>query len=81
MGVMSVRVNDEKRKLLKVIASAEGKTISGIVEELIEEYISINKKKVLNFTKENEKKELMKLSEKAFAEDWDNEEDTIYDKL
>lgn len=81
MGVMSVRVNDEKRKLLKVIASAEGKTISGIVEELIEEYISINKKKVLNFTKENEQKELMKLSEKAFAEDWDNEEDTIYDKL
>ena len=39
MGVMSVRLNDEKRKLLKVIASAEGKTISGIVEELIEGYI------------------------------------------
>lgn len=52
MGVMSVRVNDDKRKLLKVLASAEGKTISGIVEELIEEYIDKNKNKVLKFTQQ-----------------------------
>jgi uncharacterized protein (DUF1778 family) len=81
MGVMSVRVNDDKRKLLKVIASAEGKTISGIVEELIEEYIDKNKTKVLKFTKPDEQNELMKLSETAFAADWDNAEDAIYDKL
>jgi hypothetical protein len=81
MGVMSVRVNDDKRKLLKVIASAEGKTISGIVEELIEEYIDKNKTKILKFTKQDEQQELMKLSETAFAKDWDNEEDAIYDKL
>jgi len=81
MGVMSVRVNDDKRKLLKVIASAEGKTISGIVEELIEGYIDKNKTLVLNLTKKNENQELMKLSEQAFAEDWNNETDDIYDKL
>jgi predicted transcriptional regulator len=81
MGVMSVRVNDDKRKLLKVIASAEGKTISGIVEELIEDYIDKNKTKVLKFTQQDEQQELMKLSEAAFAADWDNEEDAIYDKL
>ena len=81
MGVMSVRVNDEKRKLLKVIASAEGKTISGVVEELILEYIDKNKSKVIEFTSKDEHHELMKLSEKTFAEDWDNEEDAIYDKL
>ena len=81
MGVMSVRVNDDKKKLLKVIASAEGKTISGIVEELIEGYIDKNKSKVLKFTKQDEQQELIKLSEKTFAEDWDNKEDDIYDKL
>ena len=53
MGVMSIRVNDDKKKLLKVIASAEGKTISGIVEELIESYIDKNKQLVLKFTKKD----------------------------
>lgn len=81
MGVMSIRVNDDKKKLLKVIASAEGKTISGIVEELIEGYIDKNKTLVLKFTKKDENHELMKLSEQAFTEDWNNEEDAIYDKI
>ncbi len=81
MGVMSVRVNDDKKKLLKVIASAEGKTISGIVEELIEGYIDKNKALILKFTKKDENQELMKLSEQTFAEDWNNETDDIYNKL
>jgi predicted DNA-binding protein len=81
MGVMSIRVNDDKRKLLKVIASAEGKTISGIVDELIEAYIDKNKTKVINFTAKNEIHGLMKLSESSLTADWDNEEDSIYDKL
>ncbi|MBC7475035.1 MAG: hypothetical protein H7263_12140 [Candidatus Sericytochromatia bacterium] len=81
MSVMSVRVNDDKKKLLKVIASAEGKTISGIVEELIESYIDKNKNKIIKFTRNDEQNELMKLSEKTFSEEWDNEEDEIYNEL
>ncbi len=73
MGVMSVRIDDSKRKAIKVIASLEGKTISGIVGELIEDYIH-KKSAVLR------ESELMKLSESSFAE-WDNEEDEIYNNL
>jgi predicted DNA-binding protein len=35
MSVMSIRISDDKRKKLKAIASLEGKTISGLVSELI----------------------------------------------
>jgi len=39
MGVMSIRVDDEMKKKLKAIASLQGKTMSSIVEGLIERYI------------------------------------------
>jgi predicted DNA-binding protein len=45
MAIMSIRIDDKKRKALKVIATIEGKTMGGLISELIEEYIVKNKKK------------------------------------
>lgn len=80
MSVMSVRINDEKRKVLKIIASIEGKTISGIVSSLIEQYVDENKNKLKKIAEKEHLDEIMKLSEPSFME-WDNKEDEIYDKL
>ena len=73
MSVMSVRIDDNKRKAIKAIASLEGKTISSIVEELIEGYIE-EKKEIFSNS------DFMKLSETSFLE-WDNQEDEIYNDL
>lgn len=77
MSVMSIRIDDEKRKKLKAIASLEGKSMSSIVEVLIDQYIE-------DFKTENEVdddlKNIMKISEPSF-EEWDNDEDEIYDEL
>jgi predicted DNA-binding protein len=80
MSIMSIRIDDSKRKALKVIASIEGRTMGGIVSELIEEYIIQNKKKIKELSEKENLNEIMKMSEKAFTE-WDNEEDEIYNEL
>ena len=77
MGMMSIRVDDEKKKKLKVIASLKGKTMSSIVEGLIDQYIEEVK---LDIDLDNEIKAMMKVSEPTF-EDWDNDEDEIYNDL
>ena len=77
MSVMSIRIDDRKRKTLKVLASIQGKTMGGILSELIDEYIETNKSD-LPLTPES--KNLMKLSESSFGE-WDNDEDEIYNDL
>jgi predicted transcriptional regulator len=77
MSVMSIRIDDEKRKKLKAIASLQGKTMNSIVEELIDQYIE-------EFTNNNEWSDdvigIMKVSEPSF-EEWENDEDAIYDEL
>ncbi len=77
MSVMSIRIDDEKRKKLKAIASLQGKTMSSIVEELIDQYIE-------EFANSDEwsddVKGMMKVSEPSF-EEWENDEDAIYDEL
>lgn len=73
MAVMSIRIKDSKRKAIKAIASLEGKTISGVIEELIDGYIQ--EKKYLPGASE-----IMRLSESSFME-WDNQEDEIYNDL
>ena len=80
MSVMSVRIDDNKRKALKIIASIEGKSMGGIVAELIEKYIDENKDVLINLTESENLKELMKMSAFSFSE-WDNEEDEIYNTL
>ena len=80
MSVMSVRIDDNKRKVLKVIASLEGKTMGGIVGELIDDYIKRNKEKIIELSEKENLNEIMKLSEASFME-WDNTEDEIYNNL
>jgi hypothetical protein len=80
MGVMSIRVDDNKRRALKVIASLEGKTMGGIVSELIDDYIQQNKAKISQISEKSDLKEIMALSESSFME-WDNDEDEIYNNL
>jgi predicted transcriptional regulator len=80
MSVMSIRIDDNKRKVLKVIASLEGKTMGGIVGELIDDYIKRNKEKIIELSEKENLNEIMKLSEASFME-WDNTEDEIYNNL
>lgn len=80
MSVMSIRIDNTKRKTLKVIASIEGKSMGGIVSELIEDYIKKNKEKIIGLSENENLNEIMKMSEKSFME-WDNDEDEIYNEL
>lgn len=80
MSVMSVRIDDQKRRALKVIASLEGKTIGGVISELIDDYIRKNKMKIHQISEKSGLREIMMLSENSFME-WDNEEDEIYNDL
>jgi len=80
MSVMSVRIDDNKRKALKIIASIEGKSMGNIVTELIENYIDEKKDVLINLSESENLKEVMKMSEFSFSE-WDNEEDEIYNTL
>jgi len=80
MSVMSVRIDDTKRKALKVIASIEGKSMGGIVSELIEDYITANKEKIKSLSEKENLSEILKMSESSFME-WDNDEDEIYNEL
>ncbi len=80
MSVVSIRIDDKKRRVLKVIASLEGKTMGGIVTELIDEYIRRNKEKIIELSEKENLNEIMKLSEASFIE-WDNNEDEIYNNI
>ncbi len=73
MAVMSIRIPEEKRKKLKAIASLEGKSMTNIVSELIEEYVAEAQERL---EERKELQEIMKASEKAFS-GWDNEIDEI----
>lgn len=77
MGMMSIRVDDEKKKKLKVIASLKGISMSSIVEGLIDQYI---KEVISDIDLDEEIKAMMKVSEPTFN-DWDNDEDEIYNDL
>ena len=80
MAVMSIRIKDEERKLLKVLASLEGRTMTEVVSELLGEYVRKRQAQLVRSGKSLETWGLMKLSEPSFAE-WDNEEDQAYDDL
>jgi len=80
MAVMSIRIKDEERKLLKALASLEGRTMTEVVSELLGEYIRKRQAQLIRSSKSAEPWAMMKLSEPSFAE-WDNEEDEVYDAL
>ncbi|MCH7764576.1 MAG: hypothetical protein IIB95_12710 [Candidatus Marinimicrobia bacterium] len=80
MSVLSIRIKDNKRKLLKIISALEEKTVSGLIEIWIDDYIEKNRKKYAKELAENELIGLMKVSEPSFSE-WENDEDEIYNEL
>jgi TRAP-type C4-dicarboxylate transport system substrate-binding protein len=80
MSVMSIRINDEKRKLLKVLASVEGETISAVISKLIDGYIEEKKGNIIKLLEADEMKAFTKISEPSFKE-WDSDEDEIYNDM
>ena len=80
MSVMSIRIDNTKRKALKVIASIEGKSMGSIVSELIEDYIKKNKGKIKELSEKENLNEIMEMSKNSFTE-WDNDEDEVYNEL
>lgn len=80
MTVMSLRIDERKKRALKVISSIEGKTISLIVSDMIDDYITKNKSKIMKIAEKEMLYDVMKMSEASFSE-WDNEEDEVYNDL
>jgi predicted DNA-binding protein len=77
MSVMSIRIPDEKRKKLKAIASLEGKSMSSLVSDLIDDYVN---EAMERLGEEHDLAEIMNVSEPSFSE-WDDEEDEVYNDL
>lgn len=77
MSVMSIRIPDDKRKKLKAIASIEGKSMSNILSELIDQYVAEASERLKD---RQEMIDVMKASEAAFSE-WNNDEDEVYNDL
>ena len=80
MAVMSIRIKDEERKLLKALASLEGRSMTEVVSELLAEYLKRRQAQMMRSGKSSQLRALMKLSEPSFSE-WDNKEDEVYDNL
>jgi hypothetical protein len=80
MAVMSIRIKDQERKLLKALASLEGRTMTEVVSELLGEYLRKRQAQLNRSGQSAEVRALMRLSESSFAE-WDNREDDVYDSL
>ncbi len=80
MSVVSIRIDDDKRKLVKALASLEGRTMTEVVSNLLDEYIEKRKAALATSGKEEEIRALMRLSEPAFSE-WVNEDDDVYDRM
>lgn len=80
MAVMSIRIKDQERKLLKALASLEGRTMTEVVSELLGEYLRKRQTQLNRSGQSAEVRAMMRLSESSFAE-WDNKEDDVYDSL
>ena len=80
MSVLSIRIKDNKRKLLKVISALEETTISNLVESWIDDYLEKNRKKYSDELSDSSFIHMMKISEPSF-EEWDNPEDDVYNDL
>ena len=80
MGVMSIRISDKKKKMLKLVANLQEKTIGGFIEELLDDYVEKNMKGLKHTIREDDLDMIMALTEESFI-DWDNDEDDIYNTL
>jgi hypothetical protein len=71
---LTIEIEDIKQKSLELVALEKGKQITDVIKDLIDDYLRQR-------SVENEQNNfLMKLSESSFNE-WDNEEDAIYNTL
>ena len=71
---LTIEIEEIKRKSLEKIAARNGKKISEFVTEILDDYLDRRN------VETREIHGLMNLSETSFNE-WDNEEDAVYDKL
>lgn len=73
-----IEIEHSKQKSLENLAEQKGKQVGEFVKEIVDNYLARqgNLEKEASFETQN----LMKLSETSFNE-WDNDEDAIYDKL
>lgn len=73
-----IEIEHSKQKSLETLAEQKGKQVGEFVKEIVDDYLA----RQANAEKEAslETQGLMKLSETSFNE-WDNDEDAIYDKL
>lgn len=71
---LTIEIEDTKRKSLEKIATEKGKEVSEFVKDILDDYLH------RNVVENTETHNLMKLSETSFNE-WDNEEDAVYDRL
>ncbi|MCD9185831.1 MAG: hypothetical protein LUM44_05330 [Pyrinomonadaceae bacterium] len=71
---LTIEIEAVKQKSLENIAEQKGKKINEFVSEILDDYLR------LNLVENKEIKALMNLSETSFNE-WDNEEDAVYDHL
>lgn len=69
-----IEIEDVKRQSLENIAALHNKKINEFVVEILDDYLHRKN------TESEETNNLMSLSEISFNE-WDNEEDAVYDKL
>ncbi len=71
---LTIEIADIKQKSLEKIAAEKGKKVDEFVTEIVDEYLSrsVSDTKEINY--------FMNLSETSFDE-WDNEEDAVYDSL
>lgn len=71
---LTIEIEDNLQKSLEKMAVQSGRKVDQVVVEIIDDYLD------KNFAENRELARLMKASETAFNE-WDNEEDAIYDRL
>lgn len=71
---LTIEIEDIKQKSLELAALEKGKQITDVIKELIDDYLRQRS------VESEQNNFLMKLSESSFNE-WDNEEDAIYDTL
>lgn len=71
---LTIEIEDVKKKSLEEIAAAKGKNVNEVVKDVLDDYLR------RDAAEKQETNNLMKLSETSFDE-WNNEEDAVYDRL
>ena len=71
---LTIEIEDKQQKSLEMMAIDNGKEVDELVADIIGDYIN------RSFAENRELTQFMRLSEFSFNE-WNNEEDAVYDRL